>query len=243
MVEDNRQAFLRGVLREDRAIADGAGFRLARGGTQLSRQAALALAAEGALILEADGCRPGPQAREWLRRAALGRTSLSTPAPVRLPDDSPLARLAQAGSGEAAAFLSPHHVAAGERFRLMFDRAGLTPRLTMTYDPTRLGGQKGRGGGVAEIGERAADTRRRLNALLSALPADCAGVVLDVCGLGKGMQAIETERGWPRRSAKLVLRIGLEHLAGQMGLMPSATGESRGFRTWLGGGARPARFE
>jgi hypothetical protein len=60
----------------------------------------------------------------------------------------------------------------------------------------------------------------------------------------KGLQQVEHERGWPRRSAKLVLRIGLEQLAQHYGLSPVAIGEpNRKPRQWLGEGARPDRFE
>jgi hypothetical protein len=48
------------------------------------------------------------------------------------------------------------------------------------------------------------------------------------------LQLIETERRWPRRSAKLVLRIGLEQLAGIMGLSAGAEGPVGGRQTgWL----------
>ena len=84
----------------------------------------------------------------------------------------------------------------------------------------------------------AADARRGLSSIISALPRDCADVVLDVCGLEKGLQVIETERGWPRRSAKLVLRIGLDQLARHLGLTvrPSV---ARARARLDGGGARP----
>jgi hypothetical protein len=59
-------------------------------------------------------------------------------------------------------------------------------------------------------------------------------VLFDVCGFGKGLQVIELERRWPRRSAKLVLRIGLEQLAATFELSPTATGNERGHaRNWL----------
>jgi hypothetical protein len=73
--------------------------------------------------------------------------------------------------------------------------------------------------------------------------ADCAAVVMDVCCYDKGLQAIETERGWPRRSAKLVLRIGLDHLAAQFGLSASATGPRRdAAQGWMDHDARPMEF-
>lgn len=59
-------------------------------------------------------------------------------------------------------------------------------------------------------------------------------MLTDICGFDKGLQLIEAERNWPRRSAKLVLRIGLEHLAMSLGLAPVAAGAESGLmRSWL----------
>ena len=63
---------------------------------------------------------------------------------------------------------------------------------------------------------------------------------MDVCCYDKGLQAIETERGWPRRSAKLVLRIGLDHLATHFGLAASAKGPTgHASVVWMEDGAKP----
>lgn len=133
--------------------------------------------------------------------------------------ESPLARLA-AGQN---AFLEPHHVEAGERVRLLFERSRLQPRMTMNYSGTPAGGTRSRAGDLSDM---AVDARRALDAIHRALPAECAGVVIDVCGWLKGLQEVERDRGWPRRSAKLVLRIGLEQLARHFGLGPYAVGKS-----------------
>ncbi|WP_332688452.1 DUF6456 domain-containing protein [Devosia sp.] len=154
--------------------------------------------------------------------------------PTENRDDSLLARLASRGGQREAAFLAPHHLAAADRLERLIQRAQLVPRVTMSYDPTRVGGRSGAGNNVLSATEASAAARRKLSALANNLPPDCWGVLFDVCGLGKGLQLVETERRWPRRSAKLVLRIGLEQLAAHLGLSPHATGAGSGAtRNWL----------
>ena len=129
-------------------------------------------------------------------------------------------------SAAEASFLSPHHLAAAERLERLIQRSQISQRVTMSYDPAHVG-RRGGGNGVETASDSAASARQRLNALAASLPPDCWGVLFDHCGLGKGMQMIETERRWPRRSAKLVLRIGLDQLAAQFGLSPHAAGAER----------------
>jgi hypothetical protein len=153
---------------------------------------------------------------------------------MQRPEESSLLRLASARNGEEA-FLAPHHLAAANRFERLIARAMLGPRLTMSYDPARAsGGQRGTGNAVVEMTDTAAEARQKLNRLASGLPRDCWNVVFDVCGMGKGLQTIETERAWPRRSAKLVLRVALDQLAGEFGLLPHVAGSAGGAtRNWL----------
>jgi hypothetical protein len=211
------------------------------------------LVSAGVLAGDGDACYPTELAREWLRRQLA-----ETDAPfaeqhrrqVRRSDgtvinleESPLARLASPAAGEARAFLEPHQVEAGERVRRLCERARLQPRVTLSYSAAHTAGAGG-ATAAAEITDAAAEARRRLREIPQALPADCAGVVIDVCGLLKGLQTVEAERGWPRRSAKLVLRIGLDQLARHYGLSGVAVGpETQRTRRWLDDGARPDRFE
>lgn len=148
--------------------------------------------------------------------------------------ESPLSRLA---AGERA-FLLPHHLEAGERVRTLVERSQMQPRTTMNYSGVTTGrGQRSHAGDLSDM---AVDARRALDAIHRALPADCAGVVIDVCGWLKGLQEIERDRAWPRRSAKLVLRIGLEQLAQHFGLGPYAVGKTRvPQRGWMEGERPP----
>src|SRR5688572_30687079 len=88
-------------------------------------------------------------------------------------DEAVLARLAAGGAG---AFLGAHHLAAADRFERLMRRAQMVPRVTMSYDPTRLGGRNGGGHGVAHASDGAAQARLALSRLAGALPADCWGV-------------------------------------------------------------------
>lgn len=146
-----------------------------------------------------------------------------------LPDA--VQHLAAHSRGEV--FLEPHHLEAARRLTRLYERALLRQRVTMSYDPGRVGGNGGRPV-QGDLADSAAGARQRLAGLARQLPADCWGVLSDVCGFDKGLQQIETERGWPRRSAKLVLRIGLDQLAGMDGLVAEAQGRQQGpMRAWL----------
>jgi hypothetical protein len=183
-----------------------------------------------------------PGTAQWLKRqmleddafAAQHREEAKGPDGVLLNlAESPLARLAAASGGEPA-FLSRHQVEAGERVRRLVERARLNPRLTMNYSAAQVAG--GRGASHAgEMSDMAADARKALARLHEALPRDCAEVVLDVCGLEKGLQQVESERGWPRRSAKLVLRISLDRLAEVWGIGAVAVGREGRSRAWMEG--------
>ena len=140
-------------------------------------------------------------------------------------------RLAAANNGER--FLAAHHLEAARRLARLFDRARIRQRVTMSYDPARTGSGRDRPR-QGDLADSAVDARRLLDGLARRMPRDCWNMLSDVCGFDKGLQQIETERSWPRRSAKLVLRIGLDQLAAIMGLTEIAEGRPDGMaRSWL----------
>ncbi|MDB5507376.1 MAG: hypothetical protein JWR75_2014 [Devosia sp.] len=165
------------------------------------------------------------------------RREAAMAAPVRVADTTPLLRLAKPQAGESEAFLGARQLEAAVRLQGLFRRAALMPRLTMSYDAVRI---PGGGGGGNDLSDSAATARKQLNTLVAGLPGDCAGVVLDVCGFGKGLAEIEAERRWPRRSAKFLLRAGLDALARQWGLDDRAVGPaSRRLEVFIGEGGLP----
>ena len=238
--------FVRGLLAGEPGLLVDGHFVL-RDGCRASANQIRDLAAVGVLRAQGSNCAANAQTGGWVRRAMLDSDAFAAQHRISTTDnqgittnlaESPLVRL---GQGKLA-FLERHHLEAGERVRRLVERAQLQPKLTRNYASPPLGGGGRRGTG--DISDMAADARRSVADLHKILPADCAGVVVDVCGLLKGLQEVERERGWPRRSAKLVLRIGLEQLAQHYGLRPVAVGApSRKDRNWMASDGRPQRFE
>ncbi len=232
--------------------ADGVVFTAESDGRRATLDKADVEALQSQGVIAGNGLRAvaGAGARSWLRRAMAETDSFAAQhrTIVRRADgsainlaESPLSKLATPSADGTAAYLAPHQVEAGERVRVLADRAKLQPRMTTSYSAAHSAGSVG---AASDIGDMAIDARRALNEVSRILPADCAGVVLDVCGLLKGLQTVELERGWPRRSAKLVLRIGLEQLAAHYGLAPVAVGKpATRSRAWIADDARPTVFE
>lgn len=246
--------FVRALLPEGSAERDGELFRVTGAERSASLEAGVvaALVADGVLHGDRGQCRATEASAQWLRRSLIDRDdafagqhrieAIDREGVRRNLAESPLARLAMRGPNETEAFLSPHQLEAGERVHRLAERARLRPRVTMSYSAAHTAGGKGGAGRVADLTDLAIEARRALDELHLVLPRDCAGVVLDVCADLKGLQQIETERGWPRRSAKLVLRIGLDRLAEHYGLGPEARGEAnRRKHRWMDGD-RPQMF-
>jgi hypothetical protein len=66
--------------------------------------------------------------------------------------------------------------------------------------------------------------------------------MLDACGFLKRFEIIESERGWPPRSGKVVLRLALAQLARNYGLAAHAQGPARArhLRHWGAADYRPS---
>lgn len=144
--------------------------------------------------------------------------------------ESPLGWLARRKGRDGRAMIGPDQFIAGERLRADFTRAHLTPRVTSSW--TGIGRTRGAGGGF-EMTDLIVASRQRVRLALDACGPEFSGLLLDVCCFLRGLEDIERERGWPSRSAKVVLQLALDRLARHYGLRSDATGTGAAIRTWL----------
>lgn len=144
--------------------------------------------------------------------------------------ESPLAWLARRKGRDGRAMIGPDQFIAGERLRADFTRGHLMPRVTSSW--SGIGRTRGSGGG-GEMTDLIVASRQRVRQALEACGPEFSGLLLDVCCFLRGLEDVERERGWPSRSAKVVLQLALDRLARHYGLRGDARGGSAAIRTWL----------
>lgn len=123
---------------------------------------------------------------------------------------------------------------AGERLRRDLTLAMMIPRVTTNWDASATGGTAAAPGDPAGASDASLAARQRVTHALVAVGPDFADLLIDVCGFGKGMAALERDRDWPSRSAKVVVKLALARLADHYGLAREARGpaHSRGIQAW-----------
>ena len=150
--------------------------------------------------------------------------------------ESPLAWLARRKGRDGKAMIEPVQLQAGEQLRADFTRAQLMPRITANWQAPVADGRRGASPGSFTDAVIAA--RQRVRHALDSAGPEFAGLLVDVCCFLKGLEQIASERGWPARSGKVVLQLGLDRLARHYGLSRVARGKPRAeVRTWLAGDA------
>lgn len=146
--------------------------------------------------------------------------------------ESPLAWLARRKGRDGQPLITPTQFLAGERLRADFTRASLSPRVTSAWRaPVSRG--SGAFGSAGEATDAMVAARQRLQIALKACGPEFSGLLTDVCCFLRRLEDVETARGWPSRSAKVVLQLALDRLARHYGLRSELHGPPRAeIRTW-----------
>lgn len=144
---------------------------------------------------------------------------------VRRSEASPLARWIRPGPDGSVPLLDRAEFEAGERLRADHARSTMSQRLTADWTaPPRSGSGRGPAGPEdAPLAVLAA--KDRVMDALAALGPGLDRVVFAACIRETGLTRIEREECWPKRSAKIALKLGLTRLAVHYGMkraQPSA---------------------
>ncbi len=121
--------------------------------------------------------------------------------------ESPLGQLMRRKGRDGGAFLTSTEFQAGERLRADYTRGQIMPRLGANWVASVSSGR--RDGGIADLTDAALAARIRVENAIRAVGPELSGILIDVCCFLKGMETVEMERGWPVRSAKIVLKTAL----------------------------------
>jgi hypothetical protein len=147
--------------------------------------------------------------------------------------ESPLEWLRRRRDRDGAPLVDERSYEAGERLRRDLTAALMLPSITVDWsrpsvDVSRSPGEAG------AVSDAVVGARQRVGKALDALGPDFSGLLVDLCGFLKALERIERERGWPARSAKVVIKLALARLADHYGFEREARGPaaSRGIRTW-----------
>lgn len=154
--------------------------------------------------------------------------------------ESPLAWLRRRKDKSGRSLISAAQFDAGERLRADLWFGDMTPRVTVNWSAGGTGGTRHGSGLGVELLDRTVAAQQRVRLALAAAGPEFAGLLIDVCGHLKGLEEIEIARGWPPRSGKIVLQLGLNALARHYGLVrPSETAGAGGLRHWGSTDYRP----
>lgn len=98
---------------------------------------------------------------------------------------------------------------AGERLRSDYEKAQLSPRMTMSWSPVRVKG----GDSDLTPTERQLAAKDRFDAALAQAGSGLADILWRVVCGGESLPVAEKSLAWPVRSGKLVLKLALDRVA------------------------------
>lgn len=113
----------------------------------------------------------------------------------------------------ARGLVSQRQFDAGERLRCDWERAQLSPRVTMSWDGAPVAGGRGGFANQPDLTSAQIDAKRRFEDAVANAGPGLADILWRVVCAGEGMREAETALGWPARAGKLVLTLGLDRIA------------------------------
>jgi hypothetical protein len=125
--------------------------------------------------------------------------------------ESPLSQLRRRRLIDAAQF------EAGEKLRRDFTLAQLMPRLGVDLTAPVVVGRRGQGPDHT-LSDTVIAAKQRFNNAMHAAGPGLSDLLFDVCCHLRGLPESERAKGWPRRSARIVLILALERLVVHYGL-------------------------
>lgn len=127
--------------------------------------------------------------------------------------ETPLGWLRKRKGPDGRPLISEAEFAAGEKLRDDFTRAQMTPRVTMNWSTVPSSGARKRGASdFMSVQELVLAAKKRVAVALDKAGPGLADILLQTCCYLNGLEQAERELGWPQRSGKVVLQIGLARL-------------------------------
>ena len=105
----------------------------------------------------------------------------------------------------ARGFVTKRQFEAGERLRSDWERAELSPRVTMIWDAAPITSARSGSAPARDPRDAQIDARRRFHAAVDSAGPGLSDILWRVVCAGEGMREAETALGWPARAGKLVL--------------------------------------
>ena len=114
--------------------------------------------------------------------------------------------------------LTEFELAAAKHFQSDFGQANMCASVTMDWRES-IGTRGARGAGAHEVlPANALDARKRLGKAIDFVGPGLGDLLVTICCQQSGLEESETTFGWPKRSSKLVLKMGLAQLSVFYGL-------------------------
>jgi len=145
--------------------------------------------------------------------------------------ESPLGWLRRRKGPDGRPLIEDHQFAAGEKLRADFTLAQLSPRMAVDLTAPVVAGRRG-AKSDSPLPEIVLAAKQRMTHALRAVGPGLSDLLLDVCCHLIGLEEAEKQKGWPRRSAKIVLGIALDRLAAHYGV-GVAVGKGSRIRAWV----------